>query len=380
MISAKKLSDLLAALYAVPLEEEHWPVFLTTLCKQLEALQCFYMAASATQPIGVRAQGGPPLDMEGPQRYNDYYHRSDPYSIAFPRKPRIGPIFAEELVAREELERSEFYQCQATANGMHHAMFLPAILAPDRLELVTIWRSLQQKPFDAESVQLLNLLLPHIQSALRTQHVLAASTARAGRAESVLDTVAAAAFILNGRGRIVHQNLAAESLLRLQDGLGAREKQLYAAEPLIHGKLQALIASAAAASGATLCQPGGVIGLPRPSGKRSFQVMVLPLRLPGAFVAAHVLVLVGDPDQAPNFSEAVLGGFYGLTRAEVEIANALLSGRTVEQIADKRGVTDGTLRVQLKTIFQKTDTRRQSDLLKLLLSLPASSARTGRMT
>jgi DNA-binding CsgD family transcriptional regulator len=63
----------------------------------------------------------------------------------------------------------------------------------------------------------------------------------------------------------------------------------------------------------------------------------------------------------------------------VEIANALLSGRTVDQIAEQRGVTSGTLRVQLKTIFQKTDTRRQSDLLKLLLSLPASPPRTGRM-
>jgi DNA-binding CsgD family transcriptional regulator len=67
-----------------------------------------------------------------------------------------------------------------------------------------------------------------------------------------------------------------------------------------------------------------------------------------------------------------LAALYGLTTAETQIANALLLGRSIAQIAGERGVTAGTLRGQIKSIFRKTNTHRQSELIRLLLSVPDS--------
>lgn len=53
------------------------------------------------------------------------------------------------------------------------------------------------------------------------------------------------------------------------------------------------------------------------------------------------------------------------------LASALCGGKTLEQVACERGTAISTARSQLNSIFSKTGTRRQTDLLSLLLTSPA---------
>ena len=64
------------------------------------------------------------------------------------------------------------------------------------------------------------------------------------------------------------------------------------------------------------------------------------------------------------------------TRLTVRIALLLGEGLTQKEIAAHVGVQHDTVRKQLQSIFQKTATRRQPDLLRLLLNLPARGAST----
>ena len=57
------------------------------------------------------------------------------------------------------------------------------------------------------------------------------------------------------------------------------------------------------------------------------------------------------------------------------MAAALATGVTVREIADGNGVTDHAVRWTLKQIFAKTDTRRQAELVSLLLRGPVSLGR-----
>ncbi|TGQ17845.1 hypothetical protein EN809_010430 [Mesorhizobium sp. M2E.F.Ca.ET.166.01.1.1] len=60
-------------------------------------------------------------------------------------------------------------------------------------------------------------------------------------------------------------------------------------------------------------------------------------------------------------------GFSGfLTAAEAAIARALVNGKTKNDIADARRVSKDTVRIQLRSIFEKTGVRRQSDLIRVL--------------
>ena len=57
-----------------------------------------------------------------------------------------------------------------------------------------------------------------------------------------------------------------------------------------------------------------------------------------------------------------------MTESEARVASALTLGKTIEQIAVEFGISTITVRSHLKRVFDKTDTRRQADLVRLLLS------------
>ena len=53
------------------------------------------------------------------------------------------------------------------------------------------------------------------------------------------------------------------------------------------------------------------------------------------------------------------------------LAVALCGGRSLEEASRERGTTLNTVRSQLKSIFGKTGTHRQADLVSVLLASPA---------
>ena len=60
---------------------------------------------------------------------------------------------------------------------------------------------------------------------------------------------------------------------------------------------------------------------------------------------------------------------FGLTRREARVASALATGLQLQEIAALHGVGMGTVRSQLKSIFVKTGTNRQPELVALLARL-----------
>ena len=65
----------------------------------------------------------------------------------------------------------------------------------------------------------------------------------------------------------------------------------------------------------------------------------------------------------------VLRAAFGLTATESEVALALVGGASASAIARDRAVALETIRSHLKTIFSKTGTRRQANLVALILQL-----------
>ena len=112
------------------------------------------------------------------------------------------------------------------------------------------------------------------------------------------------------------------------------------------------------------------------SGKRPFSVLAAPLppkrvEMVG-LEAAAVALFVTDPELKPRTQAATLRAMFGLTRAEAQLLLLLLEGISVKEAAQRLELGPETVRTQLKSIFQKTDTHRQADLIRhvLLSTLP----------
>jgi DNA-binding CsgD family transcriptional regulator len=78
-------------------------------------------------------------------------------------------------------------------------------------------------------------------------------------------------------------------------------------------------------------------------------------------------VLTVTPVATPSAPDrSLIQGLFDLTAAEARVAGGVAEGLTLDQIAERHGVTVGTIRSQVKSIFAKTGTERQSQLAALL--------------
>jgi DNA-binding CsgD family transcriptional regulator len=105
---------------------------------------------------------------------------------------------------------------------------------------------------------------------------------------------------------------------------------------------------------------------------RPLQVAVSPF-CPGTLLdepQATALIQFSDPSAAPRSRAAVLRALYGLTPTESRLADLLLQGLEVREAADRLGTTLETARFHVKRVLGKTGARRQTELMRLMLSLP----------
>jgi DNA-binding CsgD family transcriptional regulator len=65
-----------------------------------------------------------------------------------------------------------------------------------------------------------------------------------------------------------------------------------------------------------------------------------------------------------------LRSLYRLTPAEARIADLLAGGNEVGEVAVRAGITLETARFHVKRVLAKTGVRRQTELVRLMLSLP----------
>jgi len=93
-----------------------------------------------------------------------------------------------------------------------------------------------------------------------------------------------------------------------------------------------------------------------------------------ASLGPAVCVLFVDPTQDRLVDEVLLRELYRLSPAEAGLARRLVIGDTLQEAARARGIGVSTARSYLEQIFQKTETSRQADLMRFLLSLPRAPA------
>lgn len=84
---------------------------------------------------------------------------------------------------------------------------------------------------------------------------------------------------------------------------------------------------------------------------------------------ALAVVAIFDTQKSSTIYNEVLKVLYGFTPKECKLTNALLQGQTMEEYCERSFVTLNTARTHLKAIFRKTETNRQSELVRLLSSI-----------
>ena len=85
----------------------------------------------------------------------------------------------------------------------------------------------------------------------------------------------------------------------------------------------------------------------------------------------HTVLILIDLATQPQPNRSALERIYGLTPAEARLAVRLGSGATLSEAAEALGISIATVRTQLRSIFDKTHTHRQAELVILIARLSA---------
>lgn len=171
-------------------------------------------------------------------------------------------------------------------------------------------------------------------------------------------------------------NKLAAGIVEKADGLRLKRATLKASDPIESEQLEFFISCAASASSRGKFTPlGGALNISRREMQQPLHVTVLPVPESRWSMVAipSALVFVCDPTARPKSRAAFMKMMYGLTPAESRLADLLLQGLEVREIADRLGITIETARFHLKRVLAKTGTRRQTELMRLMLSLPGTT-------
>jgi len=161
---------------------------------------------------------------------------------------------------------------------------------------------------------------------------------------------------------ILSSNGKAEQLLSDGQDLTLSRDILGSRNPVETTRLRSLAIGEAGA--------GGSMEISRGSGRTPLQLLVVRLRqkessfFPSECPAA--LVFVTDPDCEVRPRVPQIRQRYGLTAAEAAFAVEIIKGEGIQSASDRLAISKSTGRTHLASIFAKTGTHRQAELVRLM--------------
>jgi len=367
MVPLDDLWNLLTSIYDAGLDGERWPAVLQEIAALFAAP---YGGLTFTDPVrNIRQVVSLGADPAFCRTYEAHYGRLDPI-IPHVIAAASGTLLTDSMVMpRAILDRTEFFQDWVRPQGYYSVLAGNFLQGGTGAGVVLVSRRQRDGDFAPRDRDLLGMLLVHLQRAMQIHGRLASLHAERHMATEVLNALRHAILVTDGVSRILLANRSAEALLAEGDGLRAGPRGLQAATATQTGALRRLVAQAAGSSGYPPI--GGALALERPSLKRPLQVLISPLRAELgwaglAWQSPTVLVLVIDPERAPETSEKSLKALYHLTHAEARVAREVAKGEGVATVAAALGMLPSTARTHLHQVFAKTGTRRQAELVRLL--------------
>lgn len=371
-MDTRSFSGLIDNFYAAALEPIRWPEAAARMAN-------FFSSESTTiqvrqgefSNIALRASTAN-YDDAAHGAYADYFHKLDPFANGWRAIGTSGIFAGHEFVDPESFRKSEIYNDYCSRLGVFHNLGAGVDLGAGTTLLLGIHRPIERDDFVAGDRHLLGLVLPHLSRAAQIRNLLATADLQRRLGYRVLKTLSTSVIAVDRQCRVAFMNDAAAEMLEVGDGLQSRRGQLTTYDPRQAEPLRQAVGRAAAVVDGTVTPPDGVLLVRRPSG-RPLSVLVAPLPREGethSSVDATAIVFANDPSSLRPPATAALARLYRLTPAEARLLQALLQGEKIAEYADRLGLSINTANTQLKRIFAKTGTHRQSDLMRQIFADP----------
>ena len=161
--------------------------------------------------------------------------------------------------------------------------------------------------------------------------------------------------IVDRQIRIAERNEAFGALVARGDGFSVCQGRLVCRDPSDQAALATAVSRALDGE-----LNAALLKVQRTMGAQPY-VMRLVASRGEARALEHCLLMIADPDEAPSPGADIWRAMFDLTECELIIAEGLVSGRRINDIATERGVSIETVRSQTKRMFERLNVSSQAE-------------------
>jgi DNA-binding CsgD family transcriptional regulator len=369
MDEVEVISQLIGGIYDAALDPTLWLSVLERTCAFVNGQTAALMAQ---WPVQGKAQfyfewGTEPRFLES---YNETYGKINPAQVPAMTYSKVGEIHAaSDHVPFDELRASRFYKEWLAPQGIIDVMYVLFEKSAVSYSALAFHRSERHGLVDSEAKRRLGLVAPHFRRAVAIAKIVELHKFQAAALADSLDGLATAMFLVDARGHLVHSNAAGYAMLDKGDVIRAADGRFAAVDAKAHRALQDVLVEAEQGDPAASTKG---IDVPLASRDDDRHVAhVLPLtsgarRQAGTAYSAVAAVFVRKAELELPHPLETIANVFKLTPAEMRVLMMLVQLGGVPEVAPVLGISEPTVRTHLQHIFDKTNTSRQADLVKLV--------------
>ena len=281
------------------------------------------------------------------------------------RRPVV--LVDDDLFTSDETSMRNAMQGEFRRIGLGNILMGLARIDADRFFTIAVFRNAAaDRPFNPAHRQRLESMLPHFAQAMSLTESVTLGRSAATLVHEHLDRWPKALVLCDSSGRIQWVNRRADLALRARGALQINQGVLQLSQSGGQSKLLRAISDAVASQSTQF--------LAIESARGRLQLALQPLSSLTEGGATQLLVsFVNEGQDVGLIPAEALRALFDFTNAEANLASALVSGVTVEQYAQSRGVTVGTVRTQLNQVLSKSGAHRQADLVRRVLCSAAAA-------
>lgn len=284
------------------------------------------------------------------------YQGVNPRVAAIPHM-KVGHCTRDrDFIAYDDIKHDVAYQELVIPSGLGHFAGVPINLDPNSVVGLALHRPIDSDPFDNVDAQKFEI----VAKGLMPVFSLASRIAKRD-VQTAIGIVAPGtpAVILDHNMRVVDQNEAFDDLVKYEYLVQIKDKVLRARDVRTDARLREEL-------GRKDVRVSKLV-LRAAHGNRH-RVAVLT-KLPCLGISNNRVLITIEPEHVESSSLDKVKDAFALTEAETDVAAMLISGLSLTEISIRRDVQLSTVKTQLKGLFQKTQVKRQGELIALLLSL-----------
>jgi len=282
----------------------------------------------------------------------------------------VGEVFATpDIIPDDQFMRTRFYREYLEPQDLMHGLGCVLEKSPTSCAVLAFPRAVSLGPIDEEARTRVRLLVPHVQRAILIGKAIDLQKATAEMLADTVDALTACVYLVNENARIVHANRSGLDLLAREDIVRGANGILRWQDGAADRALRDLLAAATARNDLAAAKSASMSVTGR-TGDR-YAVHMLPLttgerRKAGSSHAAAAAVFVHKATLNLSTFPELLAKQFHLTPAELGVMFSIIEVGGVPEVASVLGLSQTTIKTHLRSIFAKTGTRRQADLVKFV--------------